>query len=126
MVALLAWRSVFLYVGIRSLHRTGLSACASSSASQLKSLQISRSNCQSATWSTEAWSTHSGLLSFYAAGEEAMTAPPETCQLLIEHRAADLLAQLSVAEKLALLEGSTNFWPDMIDIDCRNAFHAHP
>jgi len=55
-----------------------------------------------------------------------MTAPPETRQEVIDRRAADLLAQLSVAEKLALLEGSTDFWPGMVDIASRDASHAHP
>ena len=55
-----------------------------------------------------------------------MTAPPETRQQSIERRAAELLAQLSVAEKLTLLEGSTDFWPGMVDIASRDASHAHP
>ena len=43
-----------------------------------------------------------------------MPAPPETDQQSIERRAQELLAQLSVAEKLALLEGDTDFWPGMV------------
>jgi len=55
-----------------------------------------------------------------------MTAPPETDQQSIERRAQELLAQLSVAEKLALLEGNTDFWPGMVDIASRDASHLHP
>ena len=55
-----------------------------------------------------------------------MPAPPETHQQSIERRAQELLAQLSVAEKLALLEGDTDFWPGMVDIACRDASHLHP
>ena len=55
-----------------------------------------------------------------------MPAPPETHQQSIERRAQELLAQLSVAEKLALLEGDTDFWPGMVDIASRDASHLHP
>jgi len=55
-----------------------------------------------------------------------MTAPPETDQQSIERRAQELLAQLSVAEKLALLEGDTDFWPGMVEIASRDASHLHP
>ncbi|MDH4406195.1 MAG: glycoside hydrolase family 3 C-terminal domain-containing protein [Cyanobium sp. D14.bin.5] len=55
-----------------------------------------------------------------------MTAQPETDQQSIERRVQELLAQLSVAEKLALLEGNTDFWPGMVDIASRDASHLHP
>lgn len=55
-----------------------------------------------------------------------MTAPPETDQQSIERRAQELLGQLSVAEKLALLEGDTDFWPGMVEIASRDASHLHP
>ncbi|MEX1324316.1 MAG: glycoside hydrolase family 3 N-terminal domain-containing protein, partial [Synechococcaceae cyanobacterium] len=41
-------------------------------------------------------------------------------------RAEALLAQLSMAEKLALLDGDTPFWAGMIDIATRDASHRHP
>ena len=43
-----------------------------------------------------------------------------------EGRARALLAQLSTAEKLALLEGDTAFWSGMADIALRDASHRHP
>ncbi|MGB5134217.1 MAG: glycoside hydrolase family 3 C-terminal domain-containing protein [Prochlorococcaceae cyanobacterium] len=41
-------------------------------------------------------------------------------------RAEDLLAQLSTAEKLALLDGDTPFWAGMVAIAVRDASHRHP
>ena len=55
-----------------------------------------------------------------------MPAPTETHQQSIERRAQELLAQLSVAEKLALLEGDTDFWPGMVEIASCDASHLHP
>ena len=55
-----------------------------------------------------------------------MPASPEGGAEAIERRAWDLLAQLSSAEKLALLEGDTDFWPGMVDIASRDASHVHP
>ena len=55
-----------------------------------------------------------------------MPASPEGGAEAIERRARDLLAQLSSAEKLALLEGDTDFWPGMADIASRDASHVHP
>jgi beta-glucosidase len=53
-------------------------------------------------------------------------ASPEVGAETLERRARDLLAQLSHDEKLALLEGSTAFWPGMVDIATRDASHGHP
>ncbi len=44
----------------------------------------------------------------------------------IQPRALDLLAQLSTAEKLAMLSGETPFWAGLIDIATRDASHRHP
>ncbi|MGL6133587.1 MAG: beta-glucosidase family protein [Prochlorococcaceae cyanobacterium] len=44
----------------------------------------------------------------------------------IQCRAAALLAQLSTAEKLALLDGDTPFWAGLFDIATRDASHRHP
>ena len=55
-----------------------------------------------------------------------MPASPEVGAETIEGRAHELLAQLSSAEKLALLEGDTDFWPGMVDIASRDASHVHP
>jgi beta-glucosidase len=44
----------------------------------------------------------------------------------IRSRARALLAQLSSAEKLALLDGDTPFWAGMLDIAARDASHRHP
>ena len=55
-----------------------------------------------------------------------MPAAPELGSDAIERRARDLLAQLSSAEKLALMEGDTDFWPGMVDIARRDASHVHP
>ncbi len=55
-----------------------------------------------------------------------MPASPEWAAEAIERRARNLLAQLSSAEKLALLEGDTDFWPGMVDIASRDASHVHP
>ncbi len=41
-------------------------------------------------------------------------------------RAEALLAQLSTAEKLALLDGDTPFWSGMVAIAARDASHRHP
>jgi beta-glucosidase len=41
-------------------------------------------------------------------------------------RARALLEQLSLAEKLNLLAGTTPFWSGMVDIAIRNASHRHP
>ncbi len=43
-----------------------------------------------------------------------------------EAQARALLAQLSTAEKLALLAGDTSFWAGMADIALRDASHRHP
>ncbi len=43
-----------------------------------------------------------------------------------EAGARALLDQLDTAEKLALLEGNTDFWPGMVDIASRDASHGHP
>ncbi|MEX0588581.1 MAG: glycoside hydrolase family 3 C-terminal domain-containing protein, partial [Cyanobium sp.] len=55
-----------------------------------------------------------------------MPASSEVGADAIEHRARALLAQLSSVEKLALLEGDTDFWPGMVDIASRDASHVHP
>jgi beta-glucosidase len=55
-----------------------------------------------------------------------MPASPEVGAETIEGRAHELLAQLSSAEKLALLDGDTDFWPGMVDIASRDASHVHP
>ncbi|MCX5941070.1 MAG: glycoside hydrolase family 3 C-terminal domain-containing protein [Cyanobium sp. LacPavin_0818_WC50_MAG_67_9] len=55
-----------------------------------------------------------------------MPASPEVGPEAIERRAEELLAQLSSPEKLALLEGDTDFWPGMVDIASRDASHVHP
>ena len=55
-----------------------------------------------------------------------MPASPEVGAETIEGRAHELLAQLSSAEKLAQLEGNTDFWPGMVDIASRDASHVHP
>ena len=44
----------------------------------------------------------------------------------IRARALVLLAQLSDAEKLALLDGDTPFWSGMADIALGDASHSHP
>jgi beta-glucosidase len=44
----------------------------------------------------------------------------------LEARARALLAQLTPAEKLALLDGDTPFWSGMADIALRDASHRHP
>jgi beta-glucosidase len=44
----------------------------------------------------------------------------------LEARARALLAQLSTAEKLALLDGDTPFWSGMADIALHDASHRHP
>ncbi|MFZ9244981.1 MAG: hypothetical protein ACO22S_07745, partial [Burkholderiaceae bacterium] len=41
-------------------------------------------------------------------------------------RAEALLQQLSLEEKLALISGSTAFWPGMAAIAFRDAPHQHP
>ena len=43
-----------------------------------------------------------------------------------EQRVDALLAQLSLAEKLQLLDGNTPFWSGMVDIALRDASHRHP
>ena len=43
-----------------------------------------------------------------------------------EQRVDGLLAQLSLAEKLRLLDGDTPFWSGMADIALRDASHRHP
>ncbi|MFN5117874.1 MAG: beta-glucosidase [Cyanobacteriota bacterium] len=43
-----------------------------------------------------------------------------------ESKARKLLAQLSLEEKLSLLEGATPFWSGMADIAWRDASHRHP
>ena len=43
-----------------------------------------------------------------------------------EARARALLAQLTPAEKLGLLDGDTPFWSGMVDIALRDASHRHP
>jgi beta-glucosidase len=43
-----------------------------------------------------------------------------------ESEARKLLAQLSLPEKLSLLEGATPFWSGMADIAWRDASHRHP
>ena len=58
--------------------------------------------------------------------EGADGACAQTHAQAVERRARDLLAQLSSAEKLALLEGDTDFWPGMVDIASRDASHVHP
>ena len=55
-----------------------------------------------------------------------MPVSPEVGVDAIARRAEALLAQLSSAEKLALLEGDTDFWPGMVDIASRDASHVHP
>ena len=44
----------------------------------------------------------------------------------LEDRLSALLAALSPAEKMALLEGATPFWSGMADIALREASHRHP
>lgn len=44
----------------------------------------------------------------------------------LEARARALLAQLTPAEKLGLLDGDTPFWSGMADIALRDASHRHP
>ncbi|MEB3263484.1 MAG: glycoside hydrolase family 3 C-terminal domain-containing protein [Synechococcus sp.] len=44
----------------------------------------------------------------------------------LEGRARSLLAQLTTAEKLSLLDGDTPFWSGMADIALRDASHRHP
>ncbi|QNI70417.1 beta-glucosidase [Cyanobium sp. NS01] len=44
----------------------------------------------------------------------------------LEARAQELLAQVSTAEKLALLDGDTPFWSGMADIALTQASHRHP
>ncbi|WP_231597773.1 beta-glucosidase [Synechococcus sp. CBW1002] len=41
-------------------------------------------------------------------------------------RALSLLAEMSLAEKLHLLDGDTPFWAGMVDIATRDASHRHP
>jgi beta-glucosidase len=53
-----------------------------------------------------------------------MTSPPVGSDL--ERHARALLAQLSTAEKLSLLDGDTPFWSGMADIALRDASHRHP
>jgi len=53
-----------------------------------------------------------------------MTSPPVGSDL--ERHARALLAQLSAAEKLNLLDGDTPFWSGMADIALRDASHRHP
>ncbi len=45
---------------------------------------------------------------------------------VITARAVGLLAELSTAEKLALLAGDTPFWSGMVDIALGDASHSHP
>ncbi len=44
----------------------------------------------------------------------------------LESRAQALLAQLSLGEKLAMLDGDTPFWAGMADIALHDAAHRHP
>jgi beta-glucosidase len=53
-----------------------------------------------------------------------MTSPTVGSDL--ERRARALLAQLTTAEKLGLLDGDTPFWSGMADIALRDASHRHP
>lgn len=57
---------------------------------------------------------------------ESASAAPVAPAAAIEARARALLAQLSSAEKLALLDGDTPFWAGMLDIAARDASHRHP
>ena len=43
-----------------------------------------------------------------------------------EQRVDALLAQLSLAEKLQMVDGDTPFWSGMVDIALRDASHRHP
>ena len=53
-----------------------------------------------------------------------MTSSPDGSAL--DSQARSLLAQLSTAEKLGLLDGDTPFWSGMADIALREASHRHP
>ncbi|MEB3317871.1 MAG: glycoside hydrolase family 3 C-terminal domain-containing protein [Cyanobacteriota bacterium] len=53
-----------------------------------------------------------------------MTSP--TVGSALDRRARALLAQLTTAEKLGLLDGDTPFWSGMADIALRDASHRHP
>jgi beta-glucosidase len=44
----------------------------------------------------------------------------------LEAQAQALLSQLSLAEKLAMLDGGTAFWPGMADTMLRDGLHQHP
>jgi len=52
-----------------------------------------------------------------------MPLPPASSDL--EARAQALLAQLTTAEKLGLLDGDTPFWAGMVDIALHDASHRH-
>jgi beta-glucosidase len=44
----------------------------------------------------------------------------------LDAQAQSLLAQLSLAEKLSMLDGDTAFWPGMADTMLRDGLHQHP
>ena len=44
----------------------------------------------------------------------------------LDARAQSLLARMSLAEKLAMLDGDTAFWPGMADTVLRDGLHQHP
>jgi beta-glucosidase len=52
--------------------------------------------------------------------------PPPPVGTDLEARARALLAQLTTAEKLGLLEGDTPFWAGIVDIALNDASHRHP
>jgi beta-glucosidase len=52
--------------------------------------------------------------------------PPPPASSDLEARAQALLAQLTTAEKLGLLDGDTPFWAGMADIALHDASHRHP
>jgi beta-glucosidase len=52
--------------------------------------------------------------------------PPPLVDADLEDRARALLARLTIAEKLNLLDGDTPFWSGMADIALRDASHRHP
>ncbi len=57
---------------------------------------------------------------------ESESADPVAPAAALQARALALLAQLSTAEKLALLDGDTPFWAGLLDIAARDASHRHP
>ena len=66
------------------------------------------------------------LAGFYVAvvpSPDSATAPEPQ---MLELRARALLAQLSLGEKLAMLDGDTAFWPGLADTMLRDGLHQHP